>query len=110
MPQSKKAAVEEQEEPQVATQTGSTAEGGALPSARREDDVKIPRSDDDALTDLFANIVSGEYAPRYVVVGRTLERDDDGYPKTVEVRTRDDRDEMLVVDYADLRPAAAGQR
>jgi len=115
MPQGKKAASEavEEQEQQVTSQAGSTAEAGPLPSApyvSPDGEVKRPRDDSDALTGLFANIVSGEFAPRYVVVGRTLERDQDGFPTRVEVKTRDARDERLEVDYADLRPAAAGQR
>jgi hypothetical protein len=101
------------EQPKIATQPGSTSEGGVLPSAvavTPEGDIKIPRSDQDALTGLFANIVSGEFAPRYVVVGQTVERDDDGYPKVVEVKTRDSRDELLIVEYKDLRPATTGHR
>jgi len=34
----------------------------------------------------------------------------DGWPATVIVRTRDDRDENITVDYADIRPALPGGR
>ncbi len=69
-----------------------------------------PRTDDDVLTGHFANVVAGPEEGRYVVLGATLTRADDGYPGTVLVRTRDDRDEFLVVNYADLRPASPGGR
>jgi|SRR5215831_11129474 len=109
MPVAKKAASEAAAEETTSTQAGSRAEGDALP-VTASGEVLVPRSDDDALTGHFANIVSGEFAPRYVVVGDTLARDADGFPTKVRVKTRDDRDELLEVDYADLRPAPAGQR
>src|SRR5215831_18355363 len=93
---------------ETATQAGSTGEGGALPSARYvapDGSVNIPRDDQDALTGRFAKVVAGDYEGKTVVVGPTITRDADGFPVTVSARTRDDRDEDIIVDYADLRPA-----
>lgn len=107
------------------TQAGSTTEGRPLPvvsnepapiaEARRraideEGGVHQPRTDDDAILNQFVTIVEGPYAGRYAVYQQTLTSGEDGYPETVLVRTRDDRDESLVVDYSHLRPAAPGGR
>jgi hypothetical protein len=69
-----------------------------------------PREDGDALTGQFAMITEGDLVGTHVVVGSATERDKDGFPKKVIVRTRDDRDEVLVVDYASLRPVGSGGR
>ena len=98
---------------ETATQAGSTGEGGALPSARYiapDGTVNIARDDQDALTGHFAKVIAGEYEGRIVVVGPTIARNKDGFPKTVTARTRDSRDEDIVVDYVDLRPAESGGR
>lgn len=69
------------------------------------------RTDDDALEGGWAVVVSGEFAGRrgtfdYVVDYSAV----DGYPETVALLTRDERNEHLIVSYADLRPSAAGGR
>ena len=118
MPQARKAtqpatADDQTDDPVIATARGSTSDVGQLPYTRRvtlTGDVEIGRTDDDALTNRFATIIAGEHAGRYVVVGSSLEMGSDGYPLRVLVRTRDDRDEVLTVDYADLRPTATGGR
>lgn len=85
-----------------------------LEARRRQVDeeggVVIGRDDTDAIVGQFADVVDGPYAGRYVVYQRTLTSGDDGYPLTVLVKTRDARDEQLVVDYAHLRPAETGGR
>jgi hypothetical protein len=119
MPAAKRAAPEaaEQQEQQAVSRhavAGSRAEAQPLPQIASmvtpEGDVVMRRDDDDVLTNSFAMIVSGEHAGRYVVVGSTSERGKDGWPTKVLVRTRDARDELLVVAYEDLRPAPSGRR
>lgn len=73
-------------------------------------DVTRPRDDNDVVTGQFARVASGPYQGRYVNLVRTLDQGDDGYPTAVLVRTRDDRDEDLILDYKILRPAPRGQR
>ncbi len=110
-------------EPVVVGQPGSTTEGGVLPTPAlkivvpgvgrevdEEGNVNTPRDDDDVRVGGFATITDGEFAGRYVVYQRTVTSGADGYPDTVLVKTRDDRDEPLIVDYASLRPAPAGGR
>jgi hypothetical protein len=60
----------------------------------------------------FAQAVSGPYTGRYGVLQSLgdVEDGDDGYPKTAVLRTRDDADENLIVNYNDLRPTTAGRR
>ena len=72
--------------------------------------VQRPRTDDDVLVGQFATIVDGPYADKYVVYQSTVESGKDGYPTTVLVKTRDERDENLVVEYEHLRPATPGGR
>lgn len=65
-----------------------------------------PLSDDEARPGHFALVVDGEHKGRYgTIVGTYTER-----PDVVTFRTRDDRDEFLVVNYDDLRPDTAGKR
>lgn len=67
-------------------------------------------SDADALHGHFCRVVSGEHEGRYGVLEQTAEADAKGRPKTVVVRTRDEHDERIVVNYSDLRPAQPGGR
>lgn len=70
-----------------------------------------PRTDDDVLSGNFCRVVSGEHQGRYgVFVGTSTVFVNDGWPATVTVRTRDDRDELILVNYADIRPAQPGGR
>jgi hypothetical protein len=96
-----------------AGQSGSTPDAGTLPRVvlvSEAGDVVRGRSDDDALTNQFARVVAGDNVGRYGVFTKTLSIGEDGYPDKVLLHTRDDRDEDLEVDYADLRPAKAGGR
>lgn len=93
--------------PDPAPSTAPSLPAGAVNATG---DVMRPRTDDDVLTGAFARVVDGPEAGRYVVVQQTVTTNPDGYPETVQVKTRDDRDELLVVNYADLRPASPGGR
>jgi uncharacterized protein YbdZ (MbtH family) len=69
------------------------------------------RTDDDVLTGTFCNVIAGEHQGRYgVLTGTVTVALTDGWPATVTVRTRDDRDEYITVNYADIRPAQPGGR
>jgi len=69
------------------------------------------RNDDDVLTGGWCTVVAGDHQGRYGVYTDTATVfTADGWPATVTVRTRDDRNEDIVVDYADIRPAQAGGR
>ena len=99
--------------PSSRSASGSRGEGGVLPTARHVSDrgeVQRRRDDNDALTGHFATIVNGDLTGTRVVVGSATEYDEEGFPTKVYARTRDDRDEVIVVDYADLRPASSGGR
>lgn len=58
----------------------------------------------------FADVVAGEHAGRYGVYVDTLNREDDGSPKTILLRTRDDNDELLTLPYGDCVLAESGRR
>lgn len=68
------------------------------------------RDDNDAVTDRFCRVVSGEYTGRYGVYLSTASLGADGWPETIVVRTRDAEDENLVVNYSDCRPSVPGKR
>jgi hypothetical protein len=83
------------------------------PSGLRQDirvDQVTVRTDDDVMYGHFCDVVKGEHQGAYGVYTTTLTVDDDGYPLTVIVETRDDRTVSLQVNYADIRPARAGGR
>jgi len=61
------------------------------------------RSDDDAYTGGFVDVVAGEHQGVYGQYVDTVEWGDDGYPTSVLVRPRDADANLLVVDYADVR-------
>ena len=65
------------------------------------------RSDDDAIEGGWVDIVSGDYAGRFGSFRQALEHDPKtGYPTLIAVRTRDAENELLAVDYGDVRPSA----
>lgn len=73
-------------------------------------DVMRRRTDDDVLYGEFAKVIAGPYEGKTVSVQSTVETGADGYPTRMLVKTRDDRDELVVVNYKDLRPVARGGR
>lgn len=75
-----------------------------------EGGVHRPRTDEDVRIGQFADVVDGPHHGRYVVYIKTIDSLEDGYPKRVLVRSRDARDEDLIVPYAYLRPAPRGGR
>jgi hypothetical protein len=81
-----------------------------VPPAVIEGIVYRGRTDDDVLTGTFCRVIAGEHQGRYGVFTNTATITLDGWPATVTVRTRDDRDENITVNYADIRPAQAGGR
>jgi hypothetical protein len=68
------------------------------------------RDDRDVLSGNFCRVIAGEHEGRYGVLTGTATVFLDGWPATVTVRTRDDRDEYITVDYVDIRPANPGGR
>ena len=65
------------------------------------------RSDDDALLGSWVDVVSGDYAGRRGAYVDDAGHDPQtGYPSQVIVRTRDAENELIVVDYGDIRPSA----
>lgn len=63
-----------------------------------------------ALIGHFADVVSGEYQGKYGVVEKATAFDSKGWPTKVAFRTRDAANELLTVDYSDLRVSEAGKR
>lgn len=55
-------------------------------------------------------VIKGPYAGRYGVFLKPGRVGETGKPVTAVVRTRDDDDDHLLVDYKDLRPDVAGKR
>ncbi|HTA98665.1 MAG TPA: hypothetical protein VK730_13615 [Solirubrobacteraceae bacterium] len=103
------------DEPEATDSASSSAAAETLPvspvpAAVIEGIVYRGRTDDDVLTGTFCRVIAGEHQGRYGVFTNTATITLDGWPATVIVRTRDDRDENLTVNYADIRPAAAGGR
>lgn len=73
--------------------------------------VYTPRTDDDVLSGCFCRVIRGEHQGRYgVLIGAVTVNVGDGWPAVVTVRTRDDRDEYIEVNYDDIRPAQPGGR
>jgi hypothetical protein len=62
------------------------------------------RSQNDVLMGHFAKVTGGEHAGRVCVTEQVVSYGSDGFPDKVQVVTRDDANERLVVDYADLAP------
>lgn len=90
--------------------------GGPLPTevvVPKEDGVKpvvvnqyTRRSDNDALLGSWVDVVSGEHAGRRGAYVDDDTHGEDGYPERVIVRTRDAENELIVVNYSDIRPSA----
>ena len=103
----KKDAKKEDDEPVAATT------GTAVPPAPPTGTAPVVmnnytvRSDDDAMEGGWVDIVSGDYAGRFGSFRQALEHDPKtGYPTLIAVRTRDAENELLAVDYGDVRPSA----
>lgn len=58
----------------------------------------------------FAVVGDGDHEGRYGVFEEVATADDDGYPVTVVLRTRDANAERIVVPYGSLKGAPAGRR
>lgn len=64
------------------------------------------RSGADALFGHFVDIVAGEHEGRRGHYFADVSHGSDGYPDRVLVRSRDERNEILEADYADVRPTS----
>lgn len=63
------------------------------------------RDDNDVLLGHWCDVVSGDYAGRRGQYRDDAEHDPEtGYPSKVIVRTRDAENELIVVNYSDIRP------
>lgn len=82
----------------------------AIPPAVIDGIVYRGRDDNDVLSGNFCRVVAGEHQGRYGVFVTTNTLCLDGWPATVTIKTRDDRDELIVVSYGDIRPAQPGGR
>jgi hypothetical protein len=123
-PQPAAAAAPEQAEPSVASdgaENAPSATEGAGDKAEQVVAVVPPavvngvvyrgRDDNDVLTGGWCTVIAGEHQGRYGVYTATATvLLADGWPATVTVRTRDARDEDIIVNYADIRPSQAGGR
>ena len=64
------------------------------------------RSDEDALPGSWVDVVAGEHEGRRGAYVGDESHGKDGYPARVLVRTRDAENELLVVNYSDIRPSS----
>lgn len=69
-------------------------------------DNRSRRDDNDALEGHFVKIIDGEHAGRVGTFDQVVDREDDGYPKTILVISRDEKNEILQVPYEDARPTS----
>ena len=107
-----KPAAKKQEEPQPAPQPlvgNATHERGAHPVVVNN---ATRRSDEDALEGGFCEVVAGEHKGIFGTFVQVVEREKDGYPKTILVRNRDFHKDvdLITVPYSDVRPAEVGGR
>jgi hypothetical protein len=78
----------------------------AAPSAQPvQVDGRNRKAGDDGLEGHFVNVVAGEHAGRVGAFIKVLEREADGFPKQILVRTRDEFNQLLSVAYADVKHA-----
>jgi hypothetical protein len=63
------------------------------------------RSGEDAILGTWVDVVSGEHQGRFGAYEDTSTWGDDGYPDEVLIRSRDSRNELLLVKYSDVRPS-----
>lgn len=84
------------------------AEVAAKLGDARDDKVLVDnftrRSGDDALFGHFVDVIAGDHAGRRGHYFEDVSHGTDGYPLRVLVRSRDEHNEMLEVDYKDVRP------
>lgn len=63
------------------------------------------RTDDDALEGHFCKVVAGDDEGVVGVFESVVDRESDGYPKHIIVRSRDASNRLFTVAYKDVRPA-----
>lgn len=64
------------------------------------------RSDDDALLGSWVDVISGPNQGRFGSYVDTVHHDKEtGYPSVILIRSRDARNELLEVEYSDVRPS-----
>jgi hypothetical protein len=67
------------------------------------------RTDADVLSGEFCTVTDGPEAGTYAVFVEG-HGEKDGFPETATIKSRDDRDVLLTVPYASLRPDVPGRR
>lgn len=83
--------------------TRTRSRTAAKQSSKPEVDRLGRRSGDDALEGQFVRLVSGEHQGRVGAYVETTERDKDGFPSQILVRSRDEHNELLNVAYSDAK-------
>jgi len=73
------------------------------PKLQVQVDQYTKRSDDDALYGHFCRIVKGDHEGTVGVYAATLDREDDGWPKTIIVEPVGQANTMFQVPYKDVR-------
>ena len=73
-------------------------------------DQATARDDSDAYYGHFVSVTGGEHQGAYGTYEANAEVGDDGYPKKIIVRRRDDASNVITVNYSDCEPATAGRR
>lgn len=58
----------------------------------------------------WVEVTDGDHSGRYGVYVQPVEFDKDNTPTKALIKTRDEHDEYLVVDVADLAPSVSGKR
>lgn len=67
-------------------------------------------ADHEAREGHFASVVEGPHSGCYGYVASIGDVEENGRPRTAVLKTRDDLDESLLVQYDHLRPDVAGRR
>lgn len=73
-------------------------------------DFNTQSADGDPHQGHFVNVTGGENQGIYGVFEEILTYDKEGFPKTVSVRSRDDKSDLYEVKFSDLEAAQAGRR
>lgn len=69
-----------------------------------------PLTDNEPREGSFVKVIKGPHAGRYGVFLKPGTVGETGKPVTAVVRTRDDDDDHLLVEYKDIRPDSPGKR